>query len=222
MVMDALVEISPEAADWAAPYGDDVERAWRDCPQGTWLLALAVKVDVGSVGELIGAAADCVRLTFERIPKAAEALETSLTQLESCARGDLPIASLEPQQEWGLGWLKADRELPRLVFRAMLMVREALVTADSSRLHEVPMCISDAMVTLAAREQTDELHRELEQSPLASLGGPPVAAAPFVDAAGPDALTLSPMIHAPLYHEWQRRCAEAVRKRIIWSHAMRS
>jgi hypothetical protein len=52
---------------WAEPFGEDSDRAIRECPRGDWVLALAVALDRPRAA-IVGAACDCAVLSVELAP----------------------------------------------------------------------------------------------------------------------------------------------------------
>ena len=46
--------------DWALPLGDDLPRAWRECPRGDWMIQMAEALGVDDA-LVVQATADCVR-----------------------------------------------------------------------------------------------------------------------------------------------------------------
>ena len=50
-----------QASRWASAYGADRLHAWRECPNGVWLIVLAIALDVELLRALC-AAADCVEV----------------------------------------------------------------------------------------------------------------------------------------------------------------
>lgn len=68
--------LPPEIARWLKNYGDDLPRAWRECPNADWLVHLALHAGIGrttvvhAVGELVSAAIASRRVADMRINRA--------------------------------------------------------------------------------------------------------------------------------------------------------
>jgi hypothetical protein len=69
-----------EGRQWAATYGEDVAGAWRGCPRGDWLLALAVGLQVAHSAIAL-AARDCAALA--PVPPSESARRTVADALET-------------------------------------------------------------------------------------------------------------------------------------------
>ncbi len=56
-----------DVVEWARPYGEEWERAWRECPRGDWLLGLAARIGMDRV-EIVRAAQACAALGLDYVP----------------------------------------------------------------------------------------------------------------------------------------------------------
>jgi hypothetical protein len=75
------------ALAWAAPLGDDLDRAWADCPRGSWLLWLAGRAGVEE-RVLVLAAADCARAALELAPALDATLAPALESMVAWCRDE--------------------------------------------------------------------------------------------------------------------------------------
>ncbi|MCA9608482.1 MAG: hypothetical protein KC619_22915 [Myxococcales bacterium] len=91
-----------EIAVWLERYGDDLPRAWRECPHADWLVHLALHAGVGrttvvhAVGELVSAAIAARRVPDMRVNRA---LVVSLRWLGGRAGGT---------EAWAAGFSASD------------------------------------------------------------------------------------------------------------------
>jgi hypothetical protein len=87
----ALEGLGDEAVAWARDLGTDVARAWRECPQPSWLLQIAL--EAGVEGSRVGlAAAACARAALAALPPLAPddagPVVSALVAYERFAAGD--------------------------------------------------------------------------------------------------------------------------------------
>jgi len=75
-----------EIAEWASDFGDNLERAWSECPRGDWLIGLATALGV-PVKELLPAVAGLVSQVLPRIPEAELRPAEALRVAERWAQG---------------------------------------------------------------------------------------------------------------------------------------
>jgi hypothetical protein len=76
-----------EIAEWASGFGDNLERAWNECPRGDWLMGLAMALGV-PVKELLPAVADLVSQVLPKLPAGEQRPEQALRAAERWARGE--------------------------------------------------------------------------------------------------------------------------------------
>lgn len=94
--------LPPEIANWLRPYGDDLRRAWRECPHAEWLVHLALHAGVSrttvvhAVAELVSAAIAARRVPDLRVNRA---LVTTLRWLGGRALGG---------EAWAAGFAASD------------------------------------------------------------------------------------------------------------------
>lgn len=75
-----------EIAEWATGFGDNLERAWNECPRGDWLIGLATALGV-PVKELLPAVAGLVSQVLPKIPAGEPRPEEALRVAEHWAQG---------------------------------------------------------------------------------------------------------------------------------------
>jgi len=75
-----------EIAEWASEFGDNLERAWNECPRGDWLIGLATALGV-PVKELLPAVAGLVSQVLTKIPPGELRPEEALRTAELWAQG---------------------------------------------------------------------------------------------------------------------------------------
>lgn len=74
---------------WAEAHGSDWDAAWRSCPRGDWLLAIAASIDDVERPAIVLAACACARLALDA-SESAEARD-ALEAAEAWARGDADL-----------------------------------------------------------------------------------------------------------------------------------
>jgi hypothetical protein len=75
-----------ELAEWASGFGDNLERAWHECPRGDWLIGLATALGV-PVKELLPAVAGLVSQVLAKLPAGEQRPEEALRAAERWAQG---------------------------------------------------------------------------------------------------------------------------------------
>jgi hypothetical protein len=76
-----------DVVTWARPFGDDWERAWRECPRGDWLLALAARRDA-PLRQIVSAALACARFAAEYAPDEELRIPAALDATSRWIEGD--------------------------------------------------------------------------------------------------------------------------------------
>lgn len=66
-----------DVVQWAAPFGEDWERAWRECPRGDWLLGIAAKRGAPRI-ELVRAAHACASFAREYAPEDERRIDAAM------------------------------------------------------------------------------------------------------------------------------------------------
>jgi hypothetical protein len=79
---------SHDIVEWARPYGAEVDRLWRECPRGDWLLAIATRLGV-ETSVLAQAACGCARIALPHVPDAEPRPALALQAAEAACRGEL-------------------------------------------------------------------------------------------------------------------------------------
>jgi hypothetical protein len=75
-----------EIAEWASGFGDNLERAWNECPRGDWLIGLATALGV-PVKELLPTVAALVSQVLPKLPAGEQRPEEALRVAERWAQG---------------------------------------------------------------------------------------------------------------------------------------
>jgi hypothetical protein len=81
------------AIRWSVPFGDDLGRAWAECPRGDWLLWLAATLGLDAPTVAL-ATADCARFSLSLLPLADHeaSLREPLALVERWAREEIADA----------------------------------------------------------------------------------------------------------------------------------
>lgn len=75
-----------ELAEWASGFGDNLERAWNECPRGDWLIGLAMALGV-PVRHLLPAVAGLVSQAVHRVPETEPRPAEALRMAERWVQG---------------------------------------------------------------------------------------------------------------------------------------
>jgi Imm-5 like putative immunity protein len=79
---------SNDVVEWASTFGDDWQRAWRECPRADWLLAIAARLGIDTK-LLVLAAAATARTSLDAIPAHETRPLAAIEAAEAWARGEI-------------------------------------------------------------------------------------------------------------------------------------